>query len=220
MLEDSTEVRIMSKARQKNLRDPGRSRAHFERIFEDFLSDQELDGKTLFDLGPGQFDFGVLARLRGAQTWSIDDDLAVIELGKYKGFPTFHGKIQEIHARDFPIAFDGLFCKFSINAFWYYKDLNKLSFHMHELISMIKPEGWGWIAPWNGAPQKESLSRQEKRQILAFQAEQFRKFDFRAFDLPEATARHYGITGRVENHALFVRGLRVPAGLSRFEMPL
>ena len=36
MLTDPTEIEIISAARQKNVRDPLRSRAHFDNIFADF----------------------------------------------------------------------------------------------------------------------------------------------------------------------------------------
>jgi ribosomal protein L11 methylase PrmA len=85
MLTDSIEIEIISKAKQKNVRDPERSRQHFERIYDDFFGSVNYRNKTFLDLGPGQYDFGVLAELRGAKTVGFDNDPAVLELGKHKG---------------------------------------------------------------------------------------------------------------------------------------
>ena len=95
MLTDPEEIRIISKARQKNVQDPHRSRVHFTRIFSDFLENVKFECSILLDLGPGQFDFVVLAKQRGALTYGIDNDPDVIELGQYKGFPVRYGNIKD-----------------------------------------------------------------------------------------------------------------------------
>jgi len=64
MLTDPEEIRIISIARQKNVRDPNRSREHFHHIFKDFFSKSDFNGLRVLDLGPGQYDFGELARER------------------------------------------------------------------------------------------------------------------------------------------------------------
>ena len=76
MLTDPKEIEIISRARQKNVRDHRRSREHFTRIFADFLADVPMQGQRLVDMGPGQYDFGVLARERGAGTVGLDHDEA------------------------------------------------------------------------------------------------------------------------------------------------
>ena len=62
MLTDPTEIKIISKARQKNVRSHRRSRQHFTNIFEDFFLDLPMQGARLLDLGPGHF------RSRGSTT--------------------------------------------------------------------------------------------------------------------------------------------------------
>lgn len=86
MLTDPAEIEIITRASQANVRDPTRSRRHFEHIFEDFLAAVDLSGHRLLDIGPGQYDFGVMARERGATVVGIDRDPAVLELGRHKGF--------------------------------------------------------------------------------------------------------------------------------------
>ena len=64
MLVDRNEIAIAANAKQKNVRDPRRSREHFFHIFEDFFSGVTLDGRYL-DLGPGQFDLAEIIRPQG-----------------------------------------------------------------------------------------------------------------------------------------------------------
>lgn len=218
MLTDPREVEIISKARQKNVRDQKRSRKHFESIFQDFLNPIDLTGHDLLDLGPGQYDFGVLALERGARTVGIDNDPAVIELGRYKGFEAVYGRIQEMTPEAFGRAFDGLFCKFSINCFWYYDDPEAQDALVDRVVGLMKPDAWSWIAPWNGVPKKAELEQDEVDRVLARQIDRFRHHGFRAFDLSTELATRYGITGAVANHALFVRGLNVPKGVERYEI--
>jgi len=213
VLTDPVEIEIVSRARQKNVRDPQRSRQHFTNIFSDFLSDLPMRGMRLLDLGPGQFDFGVLARDRGAEVVSIDNDPAVVELGNYKGFRCFEGSIQDIAQLDLGGSFDGVFCKFSINAFWYWDDENGHVALAEAIGRFLKSDGWSWIAPWNGAPKKAELSARKRQDVLSVQADLFRALGFIGFDLNGDMARRYGVTGAVENHALFLRGLRVPDAL-------
>ena len=77
----------------------------------------------------------------------------------------------------------------------------------------LKPDGWSWIVPWSGAPKKAELTAQDKRSVLALQADLFRQFGFSGYDLDENLAKRYGVTGAVENNALFLRGLPIPDAL-------
>lgn len=214
MLTDPTEIAIISKAQQKNVREPGRSREHFERIFADFIDPEPLKGQLLLDLGPGQYDFSVLARQRGATTHSIDKDPAVLELGRYKGLDVIEGDLKRLSAADFPERYDGVFCKFSINAFWFHDDLDAHAAHVNDLCSLLKPDGWAWIAPWNGVPKKADLKQPQIDAILKQQAELFRGHGFDGYDLGLRLSYYYGVHGDTGNRAVFVRNLRVPPSVA------
>lgn len=219
MLNDPREIEIISKARQKNVRDHKRSRKHFEHIFQDFVGKRDLTGQRLLDLGPGQYDFGVVAGERGARTVGIDNDPAVIELGQYKGFETVFGRIQEMTPETMGGQFDGMFCKFSLNCFWYHDNPADQDAMVDRVVGLMKPDAWGWIAPWNGVPKKADLSEDQIRTVLERQVWRFRQHGFRAFDLTVELATRYGVTGAVANHALFTRGLEVPTPVHECELP-
>ena len=210
MLTDPIEKEIIAKARQKNVRDPSRSREHFERIFKDFLGDVDLNGQLLLDLGPGQFDFGVMARERKATVVGIDNDPAVLELGRHKGFKIIEGQIQKLNPDDFPDKFDGIFCKFSINAFWFHDDFDELRKSVNGIVNLMKPDAWAWIAPWNGAPKNANLSENQIREVLSVQRDEFVKHGFQAFNLTTLLAKRYGIHGTTANMALFARNVSIP----------
>jgi hypothetical protein len=181
----------------------------------DFFEDSHLTGRRCLDLGPGQYDFGVLARERGATVVGIDNDPAVIELGRYKGFDVVEGNLKMLSVANFDGPFDGMFCKFSINCFWFGDDAGGLADFSERLAACVRPEGWLWIAPWNGVPETFALDRDRQRRVLDRQRRLFEVMGCEAVDLSPKLAARYGVTGRVANHVLFIRGLRQPPQASR-----
>lgn len=215
MLTDPEEIRIIANARQKNVADPNRSREHFVRIFEDFLCEVDFGDKVLLDLGPGQYDFAELSRKRGAITHGIDNDPWVVKLGEYKKFPARLGNLKDLKALDYDIQFDGVFCKYSINAFWFYPVEQELVDYIREIVRLIKPGGWAWIAPWNGVPTKANISQEGVDRVLSAQALAFKEAGFSAVDLTESLSRYYGVHGRTGNRALFFLNLPRPDRLKK-----
>ncbi len=207
MLTDPREIEIASRARQKNIRDKNRSRVHFHNIFDDFLRTRNLAGHRLLDLGPGQFDFGVIAKGFSAETVGLDNDPAVIELGEYKGFMSVYGRIQDLTPASLGGTFDGVFCKFSINCFWYWDDPLAQDELVDRIAALLKPDAWSWIAPWNGVPKAAKLSLTDIEATLDRQRERFKFHGYRCFELSQQQAARYGVTGNVANHALFTRNL-------------
>ena len=217
MLTNSIEIEIISKAKQKNVRDPKRSREHFERIYDDFFGSVDCKNKIFLDLGPGQYDFGVLAEERGAKTVGFDIDPAVLELGKYKGFEVHDMQLKSILTEEHASRYDGIFCKFSINAFWFSDNLAELKKSIVDLDKLLNANGWGWIAPWNGAPKSKALTDTEISNIITTQNETFRELGYEVFDISDKLSRYYGISGTIENHALFIKNLTAPSRLKGFK---
>ena len=142
MLLDKTEIEIMKTAKQVNLRDPGRSGLPFERMIDDFFDHQHFSGKVVLDLGPGQYDFNELARKRGAKGYAMDFDPAVIHLGQYKGFEIVEGDLRAISFGTFGHLFDGIFCRGSINAFWFAKNLDRLQLIARRWLGIYSSLEW------------------------------------------------------------------------------
>ncbi len=215
MLTDPNEIEIISAAIQPGLRHAHGLRGAVEAIIDEFLNTITFQGARLLDLGPGQFDFCELARQRGAIVHAIDKDPAVVKLGNYKRIPTVHGDLRKLNARTFEFQFDGVFCKFSINALWYRDSMFSRRRHRRfigQISRLIKPGGWAWIAPWNGT--KIPVREADKQQILGLQAATFKKMGFWAVALSDDASRHYGVCGDTFNRPLFCFNLPRPAHLA------
>ena len=218
MLTDPAEIRIISQARQKNVRDPSRSRKHFSSIFDDFLTSVDFEGAALLDLRPGQYDFAEMARERGATTHGIDNDPAVVELGEYNGYPARLANLKDLQAADYDFRFDGVFCKYSINTFWFHDDDQRSAEYVRQIGRLIKPGGWAWIAPWNGVPKKADLSPEQVVHALSVQAEAFGELGFLGVDLTERLSKRYGVHGATANRALYLLNLTAPARLAKCQV--
>lgn len=213
MLTDPAEIEIASRARQAGIRDPDREREPFERFFADFASSVSLSGAELLDLGPGQWDFGVLARERGAaRVLGVDNDEAVVELGAYKGFDAVLGDIR--HAtREALGTFDGVYNRGSLNATWGATDEEHARL-IDQLTALVRDDGWGWFAPWNGIP-KRALTDEQIGSRLKAQVDAFARNGYAYYEPDGGLARTWTAGGAVLNNAIFVRNLDVPSALAR-----
>ncbi|MCG8601800.1 MAG: class I SAM-dependent methyltransferase [Verrucomicrobiales bacterium] len=204
MLTDPKEIEIISKARQPNVRDPKRKREPFNRIFEDFLSSVDLNGRSVIDLGPGQFDFCTIAEERGASNCTaIDIDPAVVALGRHRGYTVSEACLQELASN--PIAervFDGVFCKYSFNAFWYVGNENEHRKFLDSLTNMIGEDGWSWLSPWNGVPRGIT-----ENSAAEFQRNYFIEKGFSVYELDVEQSKVYGVHGKTYNRPIFTRNL-------------
>lgn len=213
MLTDPVEIEIISRAQQKNVRDPNRSRLHFINVFNEFFTSEGLTNKAFLDLGPGQYDFGEMAREYDSDTWGIDRDPAVIKLGQHKGYTVFQKDLESLKASQYDQRFDGIFCKYSFNAFWY-KTPEQQQQHtsfVNELTKLLKPDGWAWLGPWNG--DYADLPKSEIGRILKCQVESFLDNGFWGIQLSEDQTIRYGIHGKTANRALFCKNLDLPQAL-------
>ncbi len=154
-----------------------RNRQPFFDILEDFFGGKALNGRYV-DLGPGQFDFGEIVRERGGTCVGVDFDPAVAELGRYKDFDVVEMNIQTLPGHDFGEKFDGVFNKFSLNAFWHWDDDEAHRAFVAAIANLIHPDGWAWIGPWNGVPKKAELDQAAIDRVLDFQRELFEQHGF------------------------------------------
>lgn len=215
-LTDPIAIEIISRARRPNVARPRTSDRDFQRIFADFfphrLHSSGFAGELVMDLGPGQYDFARQIRDHGGRCENIDVDPAVIELGNYLGEVCHNVDLIHMNAEPFRNRFDGLFCKFSINALWF-SDVESARRLVTELDSMLKPGGWGWIAPWNGRP-KNGFDDHLAALMLEQQRCAFLDCGWTACELSEEQSAYYGVSGRVENHPLYLKNITPPKGLN------
>ncbi len=211
MLLDRTEIEIMKTANQVGLRESNRSVFPFERIINDFFDNQHFSGKIVLDLGPGQYDFNELTRKKGAKGYAIDFDPAVIDLGQYKGFEVVKGDLRTISPNTFGCLFDGIFCRGSINAFWFAKNLELLREHIKNIANLLRDDGWGFIVPWNGVSPSLNLTTVMEQEILQLQQTVFEEQGFSLCEISEETAKYYGIFYPKQKPTLFLKNLIAPS---------
>jgi hypothetical protein len=132
----------------------------------------------------------------------------VIKLGQYKKFKTVFGNLKNI--ADLSMgenSYDGLFCKFSINAFWFAGNPSLASSYVEDLCSLLKPNGSAWIAPWNGMPKNGNLSESEIKELLEIQKQGFSDQGFSIVDITVEKSKYYGVNGTVANNIIFTKNL-------------
>ncbi len=210
MLTHPKAVQLIKKARQANVANPWRSIRDFEHIIQDFFSARieggRLQGTKICDFGPGQYDMLRLFRDAGAECTGVDNDPAVLAVGECLGIEVLEMDMKKEGAFKLDRSFDGLFCKFSINAFWS-QTPELLESQMNDLCSLLFEEGWGWVAPWNGVPKKIVKDKEHIAKMLDTQREIFISNGWTAKDLTKAEIAHYGVNGSVANNVLFLRNM-------------
>lgn len=211
MLLDKTEVKIMEKAEQVALRNPQRSAWPFEKIVNDFFDDSHFADKKVLDLGPGQYDFQELAKTKGAKGYAIDFDPAVIELGNYKGFEVTNADLRRISIDTFGHRFDGMFCRGSINAFWFAQNLDQLYSYSKTIAELLSEDGWAFITPWNGVSSSLNLTATREEEILQVQQKAFEDQGFNLCELSEEDAKYYGIFYPNQKPTLFLKNINTPS---------
>jgi len=148
MLYNDEERRTMALAVQPNMRSANISIGPFQNIAADFLQDRHFVDRDILDIGPGQLDFLDIARTRGARTTrAIDFDPAIRQLGNLRGHDVEVADLKQ----GWPLVgqrFSGIFCRGSINCFWYESSDVLLKF-LDGIVNSIEADGWLWIAPWN-----------------------------------------------------------------------
>lgn len=216
MLLNETEIGIAANAQQAGMRNPKIDRSPFESIIKDFLSPEFFQGKCIIDLGPGQYDFSELGRSLGATMEHLENDPAIIALGEYKGFKVWDCNMTEFDMPMLRQKYDGMFCKLSISAFWNRTKSENQWSYFKNLLNLIKDDGWGFIAPWNGLSQSHNLSAAEIESTLNRQRSIALSAGFSIYLLPERINNNYGLGGITEDKPLFIKNTKIPNCLSPY----
>ena len=206
MLFDDEEIEIMSKAAQSHLREPRRSEVISRRIFDDFLGARKLAGCRVLELGPGQYDLVRMVEAAGASVVSMDHDPAVIALGRKRGYEVILSDFRTFDWSSLRGKFDGLLCRGSITPVWF-RDAESLGRFVDEICSVLKPNGWGWLAPWNLTLSVAPPAR--ARLMLDAEDVAFARNGFNGIDPAEDVTASYAL-GRCPR--LYLKGIELPRG--------
>lgn len=116
------------------------------RLFDDCLSGISLTDKRVLELGPGTCCFLDLAKAHGANTFGVDKDPAVVELGELRG----HAMLAHDYYKSWPpidANFDGIFIRGSINCF--NLTIPALERLLNSIILHTNSGGWLIFIPFN-----------------------------------------------------------------------
>ena len=204
MLFDDEETQIMSRAAQPHLREPRRSELVSRRIFDDFLGARRLPGTRILELGPGQYDLARMVAAAGSTVISMDHDPAVIALGKKRGYEVILADFRSFDWGSLRGEFDGLMCRGSITPARF-RDADLLGSFVDQICSALKPNGWGWLAPWNISLSQASPARAQS--MLDAEDRAFGRNGFSGIDPPPEVAARYAL-GQCPR--LFLRGIDLP----------
>ena len=132
---------------------------------------------------------------------AMDHDPAVIALGKKRGYNVILADFRSFDWNSLRGEFDGLLSRNSIAPAWF-RDAESLGSFVDQICSVLKPNGWGWIAPWNKPLSRASPDRAQM--ILDAEDQAFGRNGFAAINpSPKVAARYsIGLCPR-----LFLRGI-------------
>lgn len=206
MLVSPKEQEIVANAWEPGIRRADRAYINFMRFMKHFLRDKNFSGRKILDLGPGHYDFGILARFQGATVIPLELDPAVIELGRYRGFEPieFDLKKPQYVSTFGEGAIDGIFCNGSIDASWWSTESEQNSY-ANDIVSCLRPDGWALISPCNSGPETagQNSIENQKMQIRAFQ-----KLGFKLTKLTSIERNYFGISSGILPAFVLTKNLR------------
>lgn len=194
MLTKAVEIECVKSAREPGIRNPKRPRADFLNIVSHFFKGYNFEKMSFLDLGPGQYDFGEIVRIKGGETTSIELDPAVINLGYLKKMNVIEGNLVDsevfTNLRD---SFDGLFNRGSFNAANFTNETEHRKY-LESMISVVKPSGVFWLAPCND-PVADSNSESDKifQDCVNFQIQFFKDNGFTVVNCTPLMVWAFGI---------------------------
>jgi SAM-dependent methyltransferase len=203
MLLDDEELQIMASAAQPHLRS---SQGDYQArcAFDDFIAARPLAGARVLELGPGQHDFARFAAAAGATVVSIDHDPAVVALGRKRGHEAVLADVMTFDWNSMRGEFDGLFARSSTAPQWF-RAPALLEAFVDSICSVLKPDGWGWVLPWN---RYLNTPPDHVEMMLAAQERAYQRNGFNLCDLRPLAAALFG--PNPDNYQLFIKGLDPP----------
>lgn len=209
MLKSQQEIDIVKDAWEPNLRSPIRPVIHFERILKYYFRKYNFKNKLIWDLGPGHYDFAELIIKRGAKVVSLELDPAIIKLGEHRGMNVVRADLKQLlPTLPKEQKLDGLFCRGSIDAFWFYENKNYHKQYLTRLCELVKDDGFIWFSPANdgsGVNDKNSIN-----ETLTIQNETLLKNGLKCTRLNPISASRIGVTSITKPLVVYTKNLPNP----------
>jgi hypothetical protein len=181
-------------------------------IINAFFQASDFAGRSVLELGPGQFAFALLARSLGSDVTTLDKNAFFVDCAKVLDFPIYHLDYYQCLASDVPARFDGLWLKGSFSALLPGGE-RAIREVAAKLSSWIAPGGWGFVAPNN---KEEKYHRKfgeayvdEMHRLIEAQRAAMESAGWRPIVLTPTRRRYFGLASTAYNASryLFIRNL-------------
>jgi hypothetical protein len=162
-------------------------------IINDFLvSDTNLSGKRILELGPGHYSFAMIAKALGSEVVCVEKYTPHVRLGKALGFEVLEQDFEDLTSSTFSDKFDGLWIKGCFNACRFSSDEEVFGF-VDTLTSLLNPQAWGWCIPRNKSSGKEADDAETQRGVDV-QRKAFEAAGWDVEEIAESDRKRYGLT--------------------------
>lgn len=205
MLFDAKEIEIASRATEPGCRLPERKHL-INGVFSRFFSKLDFRGKKYLELGPGHYEFCDMVKKLGGHAVALELDPAMVELGRYRGHEVHQVNLaKDAFWSNLGTQYDGVFCRGAINATWFVTRQQHQDF-VQGISSLIKPNGWSWVSPWNANPN--NLEHSIAENAYEYQISCFRDAGFRILKCNYLHARRFALCTEKLPFLIFIKGLK------------
>ena len=160
-------------------------------IVNDFFTKESFAGKTCIEIGPGHYNFALIARKLGADVICVEKNPVHAELGRHLGFRVIEEDIFQSVETAMELV-DGIWLK-NVRYGGDYSASDQNTF-VDKLTSMLKPGGWGWCILRNKKTE-EDLKTKPPEQVpeLTLQRDLFSSFGWKSYDVVTGDRKRYAL---------------------------
>jgi hypothetical protein len=207
---DAKSHEIISESSMKSYRVEREHRAaRTANILNDFFERGDFVGKFCMDIGPGHYNFSMLAQSLGADVIAVERNPVHAALGRHLGFKILEENVLDMDETSLT-PLDGLWLKNVQYPGSYGED--KLKNFVGRLNSILKPKAWGWVVLRNGMVKNlpEGADMESVPELVA-QRRAFEVEGWSAYPVLYEDRKRYGLKF-LGSPWIFLRNLRMPRG--------
>jgi hypothetical protein len=159
-------------------------------LLNDFFERRHFEGKACLELGPGHYNFAMLARFLGATVICVERDPVHAALGRHLGFEVIEKDIFQI-GREELLPVDGIWLKNVQYRGGYTRE--EQSVFLKKLEGLMKREAWGWCVLRNRIAQEHDGTVPGEIPELWTQKAVFEAAGWAAFEILEEDRKRYAL---------------------------
>jgi hypothetical protein len=162
-------------------------------LLNDFFERRHFEGKACLELGPGHYNFAMLARYLGATVICVERDPVHAALGRHLGFEVIEKDIFQIGLEEL-LPVDGIWLKNVQYRGGYTRE--KQAVFLKKLGGLMKREAWGWCVLRNRIAQDHNGTLPGAIPELLTQRAVFEAAGWTAVEIVEEDRKRYALNVR------------------------